>query len=94
MTAAPLPVALTDSFGAVLYANSGAAALLGVPVAELPGKPLAVYVAEESRRGFRRVLNELAREAQGRTVEVTLQPAGGCRWRRRRGCGRCRRAGG
>ncbi len=76
VTAAPVPVALTDSFGAVLYANSAAAALLGVPVAELPGKPLAVYVAEESRRGFRRLLNELAREARGRTVEVTLQPRG------------------
>lgn len=76
VTAAPFPVVLTDSFGAVLYANSGAAALLGVPVAELPGKPLAVYVAEESRRGFRRILNELARDARARTLEMTLQPRG------------------
>ncbi|HYH79018.1 MAG TPA: PAS domain-containing protein [Longimicrobium sp.] len=76
VTAAPFPVALTDAFGAVLYANVGAAALLGVPVQEIPGKPLAVYVAEESRRGFRRMLNEMARDARARTVEITLQPRG------------------
>jgi PAS domain S-box-containing protein len=76
VTAAPFPVALTDSFGAVLYGNTAAAALLGVPVSELAGKPLAVYVAEESRRGFRRVLNELARDARARSLEITLQPRG------------------
>jgi PAS domain S-box-containing protein len=73
-TAAPFAMLLTDAAGVVEYANAAAGAMLGLRATDLPGKPLAVYVGEEVRRGFRKVLNDMAAHAAPRTFEVTLQP--------------------
>jgi PAS domain S-box-containing protein len=73
-TAAPFPLLLTDTFGTVVYANAAAAALLGARTADLPGKPLAVFVAEETRKPFRALLSHLARDAAPRSAVLALQP--------------------
>jgi len=73
-TAAPVPLLLTDPAGIVDYANAAAAALLGLRGDQLPGKPLAVYVAPAARRAFRTLLNRMASEAAPCALELLLQP--------------------
>ncbi|HLL46403.1 MAG TPA: PAS domain-containing protein [Longimicrobiaceae bacterium] len=53
---APDAYLATDSEGVIREANHAAAALLGARPEYLAGKPLAVFVHEEDRRGFRRQL--------------------------------------
>ncbi|HEV2736283.1 MAG TPA: PAS domain-containing protein, partial [Longimicrobiaceae bacterium] len=53
---APDAYLATDSEGVIREANHAAAALLGARTEYLAGKPLAVFVHEEDRRGFRRQL--------------------------------------
>ncbi|HEX8906238.1 MAG TPA: PAS domain S-box protein, partial [Longimicrobiaceae bacterium] len=73
-TAAPFPLVLTDELGMLTYANAAAAALLGVRLQDLTGKPLAVFVADEARKSFRTLLNHLSREAAPLTCTLALQP--------------------
>jgi len=74
--AAPSAALLTDGAGAIVHANRRAGALLGVSAAELPGKPVAVFVAEDERRAFRKLLLQMARSEEPRSVPVTLTPRG------------------
>ncbi len=53
---APDAYLATDSEGVIREVNHAAAALLGARTEYLAGKPLAVFVHEEDRRGFRRQL--------------------------------------
>ncbi len=53
---APVAYLATDSEGVVREVNHAAAAMLGARTEYLAGKPLAVFVHEEDRRGFRRQL--------------------------------------
>jgi len=73
-TAAPFPLVLTDAAGRLLYANAAAAALLGMRPTELAGRPLSLFVADETRRQFRSLLDRLQREAAPRACTLTLQP--------------------
>ncbi|HEX6750490.1 MAG TPA: PAS domain-containing protein [Longimicrobium sp.] len=73
-TAAPFPLLLTDSLGVVIYANAAAGALVGVRPGDLPGKPLAVFIAEDARKPFRALVSRLAHEAAPRTAQLVLQP--------------------
>jgi PAS domain S-box-containing protein len=74
--ASPTPVLLTDSAGCIFHANRRAGELLGMDALELEGKPLAVFVAEDERRGFRRLLLQLARAQEARSLPLSLQPRG------------------
>ena len=57
---------VTDAAGAIRESNHGAATLLNLPIGYLVGKPLAAYVADEDRRGFR---IRLRRAAEGVQVQ-------------------------
>jgi PAS domain S-box-containing protein len=74
--AAPWAALITDAAGAILQANGRAGVLLGVDAGELAGKPLAVFVAEDERRAFRRLLLQMARAEEHRSLPVTLTPRG------------------
>lgn len=74
--AAPTPVLVTDAAGSILHANRRAGALLGVDPEELAGKPLAVFVAEDDRRAFRRLLQQMAHAEEAQTLALTLRPRG------------------
>jgi len=76
LTAAPMPFLLTDAGGSVRFANAAAAALVGVRLMELTRKPLAVFVGDESRRPFRRLLNELSLHGAPRRLAMALKPRG------------------
>lgn len=76
MTAAPLPLLLTDTSGVIAFANAAAGAVLGADARQLEGKPLIVFVPEEGRRAFRRVLNQMAHEASPRAFELQVAPRG------------------
>jgi PAS domain S-box-containing protein len=72
----PLAAVLTDGVGAIVHANARAGELLGVDSGELVGKPLAVFVAEQERRAFRKLLLQLARADESRTLPLTVSPRG------------------
>ncbi|MBW3630918.1 MAG: GntR family transcriptional regulator, partial [Gemmatimonadetes bacterium] len=55
----PHPYLITDGDGVVREANDAAATLLGARRSFLIGKPLAVFVPEEGRTGFRKRLRDL-----------------------------------
>jgi PAS domain S-box-containing protein len=76
---APIPYLVTDPAGRVREANRAAGALLGVEQRFLAGKPLAAYVADGDRWGFRSTLSRLARGEEGRLADRPL------RFRRRDG---------
>jgi len=73
---APEPYLETDRHGNVREANRAAAALLKCDPEYLLGKPLAVYLPEDSRKVFRARLHELANDDAGEAVEfdTTMQP--------------------
>jgi PAS domain S-box-containing protein len=50
---------VTDVYGTILEANNASEKLLGMSADRLRGKPLAVFIAEEHRRDFRRNLGDL-----------------------------------
>ncbi|HEU0052007.1 MAG TPA: PAS domain S-box protein, partial [Longimicrobium sp.] len=75
--AAPVTMLVTDPDGVVRTANAAAAAMVGVRASSLTGKPLAVFVAEGDRRGFRLALTALRRELGARTLPLRLQPRNG-----------------
>jgi|GEM_PF-402555 len=76
VAALPAPVLLTDTNGRILHANRRAGELLGADAVELTGKPLAVYVAEDERRAFRRLLLQMAHAEEARSLPLTLRPRG------------------
>jgi len=65
---------ITDVKGIVREANPAAVAMLNVHVEWLAGKPLALYVAQSSRRLFRRALCKLAHSAHHDSWELLLKP--------------------
>jgi PAS domain S-box-containing protein len=74
---APDGYLVTDIHGVIQEANRAAVALLNVPWNYLPGKPLVVFIAADSRQAF---LTQLARLQQGEELhewEVRLQPRSG-----------------
>lgn len=74
---APDAYLVTDMSGVVREANAAATRLLGLAGPLLAGKPLAVYVAQEERRRFRRKLLRLAEGDGTSEWEVRLQPRHG-----------------
>ena len=72
--AAPDAYIVTDLLGVVSEANLPAQNLLGLSLRFLVGKPLAGFVPAGNRQDFRSLLAGMAREADGREYEMTLQP--------------------
>jgi PAS domain S-box-containing protein len=93
---APAGYLVTDDYGKIIEANRAAGSLLGVTATHLIGKPIAMFVPAETRRGFRKTLLGLTRsksavewelEIQGRKerrfhAQLLTAPAfgGGLRW--------------
>ena len=73
----PIAYLVTDANGLILEANSAIAQLLNVPQSYLLGKPLAVYVAEESRPDFRTNLNRLSHSSGIQVWQMNLSPRNG-----------------
>ena len=71
------PVLVTDAAGLIHTANAAAAALLGLRVDRLLGKPLFSFVAPEDRAGLRKLLASSV--AEGRTeleMRLSVVPRG------------------
>lgn len=72
----PDALLVTDSNGVIRRANARAGALLAIDQKRIVGKPLAMFVNEVDRRGFRNALVELKR---GRKIDgwrILLSPRG------------------
>lgn len=65
---------VTDADGVILEANRAIATLLNVPQNYLPGKPLAVYIAQIDRQSFRTLLNQLPFVNDVQNWEINLCP--------------------
>ncbi|MBD0320717.1 MAG: PAS domain-containing protein, partial [Gemmatimonadetes bacterium] len=72
----PDPCVATDAAGVVREANRAAADLLGTRPDALSGKPLAVFVADEDRRDFRKRILERVATEEVAEWEVRLKPRG------------------
>ncbi|MEP0871875.1 ATP-binding protein [Trichocoleus desertorum AS-A10] len=70
---APDGYLVTDLYGVVQEANQAAARLLNIDPMYLVGKPIASFVPEEARRGFRSVVNQLPQISRVQEWEVQLQ---------------------
>ncbi len=70
---APDAYLVTDAAGTIREANRTAAYLLGVEQRFLTGKPLAVFVVEESRLSFQAELNRQHQEDRVREWEVQMR---------------------
>jgi two-component system, sensor histidine kinase len=64
---------VTDGTGTIVEANRAAAELLGVPVALLPGKPIAVFVPVAHRAQFRKTMLGLAHSTSTAEWELELE---------------------
>ncbi len=67
---------VTDAQGVIQEANQAAARLLNIERNYLIGKPFATFVPEESRRGFRSVVNQLPQISRVQEWEVQLRSRG------------------
>lgn len=75
---APAGYLVTDLDAEIQEANQAAARLLGISRASsLVGKPLFVFVAENSRRDFHNQLNQFQTGKEVRGWEIQLQPRQG-----------------
>lgn len=73
----PIGYLLTDANGLIIEANQAIAQLLNVPQPYLPGKPLAVYVAQGDRSTFRTHLNQLSQTSGIQVWQMNLYPRDG-----------------
>jgi len=73
----PVPVLTTDRAGVVRTANAAAAALLGLGLTRLVGKPIATFVTPEERPALRQRLALHSPEAGGLRHTVTLRSRDG-----------------
>jgi PAS domain S-box-containing protein len=71
---APDGYLVTDPYGHIQEANRAAATLLNIAPHQLAGKPLAVFIARETRQPFRAHLAWLQNGAGVREWEVRVQP--------------------
>lgn len=71
---APIGYLITNTQGVVKQANTAAAQMVGVLPHFLIGKPLAVYIADESRSAFRHILLDIGTTKAINNVELMLQP--------------------
>jgi GAF domain-containing protein len=67
----PVPIVTTDEVGRIEQANAAAAALLNVPLARLPGKPMVTFVRDGDRGAVRRALSRVGTEPAQLRVELT-----------------------
>lgn len=74
---APDGYIVTDKLGMVQEANRAAMAMLGQRQRLVVGKPLSMFVAEDSRREFRDRLSELRQQNRISNIELILKPAAG-----------------
>lgn len=75
---APSAYLVTDLQGMIQQANQASASLLKIPqTLYLVGKPLYVFVVEDTRRDFRNQLNHLQTVNEIRGWQVQLQPRQG-----------------
>ena len=72
---APDAYVVTNAAGVIADANNAAATMFGRKLSHLVGKPLAVFVAEGSRRDFRHALLHLGRRTHA-TLELEFEGAG------------------
>lgn len=72
---------VTDLFGTIVEVNATGEEMLGVAAMRLRGKPLAVYIADEDRKGFRRSLNEVAESPTPVNWSGIVQPRNGLPFR-------------
>lgn len=72
----PAAMLLTDGAGRVAHANTRAGELLGVSAADLEGRPLAVFVGDDERRAFRKLLLQVPHGDGPHTLALTLRPRG------------------
>lgn len=68
---------VTDANGVILEANGAIARMLNVPKIYLPGKPLAVFIAQGDRQYYRTVLNQLSSVSNVQNWEISLCPRHG-----------------
>jgi len=73
----PVPVLTTDRAGAVRTANAAAAALLGLGLTRLVGKPIATFVTPEDRPALRQVLARHLPRTGGLRHTLTLRSRDG-----------------
>lgn len=71
---APDGYLVTDRSGLILEANLAASILLRRPPEYLRGEPVAIFIAEEDRHGFRSRLNRFLYDVTAQEWEITLQP--------------------
>lgn len=72
----PVPVFVTDAAGTVLDANSVAAAVLGVPEAEVLRQPLTSFVQDADCKPLRQVIGQMSTYPEQQLV-VALKPRRG-----------------
>ncbi len=72
----PLAYIVTDQMGVIREANNAAGRLLNVEMPMLIGKPLSVYIDQDHRRTFRRLLQNIAVDDMRHVVDVAVQPRG------------------
>ena len=68
---------VTDANGLIIEANKAIALLLKIPQSYLAGIPLAVFIAQDDRRAFRTLLNQLPFVSDVQHWEMSLCPKGG-----------------
>jgi len=73
----PIACLVTDANGLILEGNEAIAHLLNLPQRYLPGKPLALYVAEGDRSTFRHRLSQLSRRSGIQIWPMNLCPSHG-----------------
>jgi PAS domain S-box-containing protein len=71
----PFGFVVTDRIGLIRYASSAAATLLGMKPERLEKKPLALFIAEEDRAGFRTWLCDVAQGLPTSKRDVQLVSA-------------------
>jgi PAS domain S-box-containing protein len=75
---APVAYVVTDANGIISKANLAASALFGVRSERLAGKPLAVFIHEESKRSLRTIVSTIAAgEFETVTVPLSVAPRHG-----------------
>jgi len=73
----PIAYLLTDALGVILETNQAAANLLNVSQVFLVGKPLAMFMSEDSRIAFRNQLNQLSQSSGTQIWQISLCPSKG-----------------
>jgi len=72
----PVPIVTTDANGVIRSANAPVAALTGMPVAYLIGKPMQSWAIAEDRSALRRFINDVKKRPELRHTMTLSRPRG------------------